>query len=209
MSVDENDIKQKGPGVDKAQLVAFVDFQISHGREKRTVVARLIEKGLSRAEAEAFFDDVLLRMEADAARSAFSAATVFAFFLGGMIGAVIGVGVWLFLEFLFPDAVWSGPAGVVSVGVGVCVGAMVAAPGAGGVVYQSAAALAALIGVGVGEFLTGDFGLCKGSFNDHYGSGGYDWTCVLLNLPGRMFEHALWIGLALLLCVVLTRKRTR
>ena len=88
---DEN---QNGEPEALENLVNFVAGEMKTGSDKATIAAKLQEMGIERAEAEEVTSSVYDQIAATVEQERFSTGAIGPGLLGGILGALVGGGVW-------------------------------------------------------------------------------------------------------------------
>lgn len=193
---------RKGPDKDPALFTAFVEFRRKHGADREEIIAQLIAKGLTRAQASTLTDSVDTRLAVVHKMSAVGGLVIVRALGVALAGMLLGLAIWA--QFFTGAA---RPAGFIAVGVLTAAGSVIGAWGRKSSLFAPAACLFAFIGMGLGTYVACDRenpGLIQTlrTFNP---MDAYMFNCMKMNLIGH-YDLA-WAAGTLIVTWIIARKQ--
>lgn len=169
---DEN---QSGDEEVVENLVKFVTGEMKAGSDKATIAAKLQEMGIERTEAEEVTSAVYDQIAASVEQEKFTTSAIGPGLFGGILGALVGGGVWAGIAILTDYEV-----GVIAWGIGGLCGTAVVmfAQGRKGLPLQLVAVTTSVLGIVVGKYFTFYYFL-KQALIEEYGEEGVAELSVL------------------------------
>jgi hypothetical protein len=148
---EEQDGARRGPDKDPALFAAFVEFRLKHGAGREEIIAQLIAKGLTRAQASTLTDSVDTRLAVVKKMSAVGGLVIVSALGGALAGMLLGATIWA--QFFTGAA---RPAGLIAVGVLTAAGSVIGAWGRQSSPFAPAACILALVGMALGTYVACD-----------------------------------------------------
>jgi hypothetical protein len=148
---DGNSTGKRGPDKDPMMFTAFVEYKLKHNVGRKEIIDQLIAKGLTHGQASTLTDSVATRLAMEAKVSSIGGLIVARQLGGAALGMLLALAIWG--QFLTGVA---RPGGFVAVAVLTAAGSVLGAWGRKSKLFAPAALLIALIGMGLGTYISCD-----------------------------------------------------
>jgi hypothetical protein len=140
-----------GPQEPEFDAAAHVVERTRAGADRESIVAELEQKGVDRGEAQQLVDTIHPHLKQQLAAERYESSALFPAVLGGLLAAVAGGLAWGLIVILTDYEI-----GIAAWGIGFLAGWLVVrfAGGRKGAPLQAVAIVSALLGIGIGKYVT-------------------------------------------------------